>query len=134
MVNDTSDEVVFELDDPTVEVIETPDEKTIRRAYRVPLREHSVSLSIDGNQYDIHNLSGGGAGIFLAKPEVLKNKPAPFIVSIHTKEKVFSFKAEVSHVSVFDTDKYLCGLRFTNMEEKDGAAFSDFVYGLRKKK
>ena len=134
MANDTSDEVVFELDDPSVEVIQTPDEKTIRRAYRIPLRGNPVRLSIDGNQYDAHNLSSGGAGIFLTKLEELKNKPTPFTVSISTDSETFSFGAEVTHVSVFDTDKYLCGLRFTNIDEKDGLAFSNFVSGLRKKK
>lgn len=133
MVNDSSDEVVFELDDPSVEVIQTQDEKTIRRAYRVPLRGLSVSLSIDGEQYHVHNLSSGGAGVFTAKPEILKNKPTPFTVSITTNEKTFSFGAEVTHISEFDTDKYLCGLRFTDIDGKDGAAFADFVYGLRKK-
>ena len=134
MVNDASDEVVFELDDPSVEVIETPDEKTIRRAYRVPLRGLPVSLSIDGEQYTVHNLSSGGAGVLVTKPDILKNKPVPFAVAICATEETFSFDAEVSHISVFDTDRYLCGLRFTNIEGKNSLAFSNFVYGLKKRK
>ena len=135
MVDNTSDEIVFELDDPSVvEVIETPDEKTIRRAYRVPLRGLPVSILIGDNLYAVHNLSNSGAGIFITKPEQLKNKPAPFTISINAEEATFSFDAEVSHISVFDTDKYLCGLRFINIDEKNGLAFSNYVSGLRKKK
>jgi len=134
MVKDTSDEAVLELNDPSVEVIKTPDEKTIRRAYRVPVRGIPVGLFIDGNQYPIHNLSTSGAGIFVTTPEELKDKPVPFTASIYINEETFSFNAKVCHISVFDPDKYLCGLHFTDVEEKVGLAFSNFISGLRKKK
>ena len=103
----------------------------IRKVFRLPIfDDDDVSISIDGNSFEIINIGTGGIGILIDKEVTFSTDQQLDNIELNLEGRKLVLQGRVVHISPREF-QLICGIEFVNMNEEHDEKIVTF---LRKNK
>lgn len=107
-------------------------EQVIRQIYRVPIANNDeVNVSVDGSEYEVVNLGSQGIGIRLSEPVPFRVDGRNHEIDLRIEGNLLHLSGEIVHVTPYDADNYLCGIKLIDMDEESHRRLLGCVYRIR---
>lgn len=107
-------------------------QEIMRKYFRINVKGNdAISIKINNISYDVIDVGDRGIGIRLTPEDIFVAVDDELPVELKIKNLVHNLQGKVVHISPSGPEEFLCGIEFTNIDEKTKAELMNYLQSCR---